>query len=162
MPIRSNKGGSEKLLLRIRVRNLHIQSRLSETPLFNLHYRHKTKINQTKFSYRMQVCWVLVFVSFFYCSLGDSTLYVENSQYISGSNCTINDPCSSIQEAIDVFFAGTTTPYSTKLVIYLSSGEYPASGNSEITMPAWSEIAIPTTNINKFSFRKITSTSINR
>ena len=115
--------------------------------------RHKNKINQTKFhstsNYRMQVCWVLVFVSFFYCSLGDSTLYVENSQYTSGSNCTINDPCSSIQEAIDVFFAGTTTPYSTKLVIYLSSGEYPASGNSEITIPAWSDIAIQPLNLTE-------------
>ena len=97
----------------------------------------------------MQVCWVLVFVSFFYYSLGDSTLYVENSQYTSGSNCTINDPCSSIQEAIDVFFAGTTTPYSTKLVIYLSSGEYPASGNSEITIPAWSDIAIQPLNLTE-------------
>ena len=96
----------------------------------------------------MQVCWVFVFVSFFYCSLGDSTLYVENSQYTSGSNCTINDPCSSIQEAIDVFFAGTTTPNSIKLVIYMS-GEYPASGNSEISIPAWSDIAIQPLNLTE-------------
>ena len=97
----------------------------------------------------MHITWILIFISFFYCSLGDSTLYVDNSQYTSGSNCTVNDPCSSIQEAIDVFFAGSVTPSATKLVIYLSSGEYPASGNSEITLPVESNIDIQPLNLTE-------------